>query len=107
MKRLPDHLSRECIIEAIRAYDEGIAHQFKDARLYEVEFEGRRYPSKSYRWDSGHYGDEKTEFTPADFSGGIKSKCVRLLLEQGFKIVQERVDDAGITLFPDELQTKK
>ncbi|PWS15589.1 HNH endonuclease, partial [Klebsiella pneumoniae] len=44
--------------------------------------------------------------TPADFSGGIKSKCVRLLLEQGFKIGQERVDDAGITLFPDELQTK-
>ncbi|HHX3401758.1 HNH endonuclease [Klebsiella aerogenes] len=105
MKRLPDHLSRECIIEAIRAYDEGIAHQFKDARLYEVEFEGRRYPSKAIVGIAATMVT-KTEFTPADFSGGIKSKCVRLLLEQGFKIVQERVDDAGITPFPDELQTK-
>ena len=47
MKKLPDHLSRECIIAAIRAYDAGVAHQFKNARLYEIEFEGRRYPSKA------------------------------------------------------------
>ncbi len=47
MKKLPDHLSRECIIAAIRAYDTGVAHQFKSARLYEIEFEGRRYPSKA------------------------------------------------------------
>ncbi|HDY7389559.1 TPA: HNH endonuclease, partial [Klebsiella pneumoniae] len=26
MKKLPDHLSRECIIAAIRAYDAGVAH---------------------------------------------------------------------------------
>lgn len=44
MKKLPDHLSRECIIAAIRAYDAGVA---KSARLYEIEFEGRRYPSKA------------------------------------------------------------
>ncbi|HHU6846337.1 HNH endonuclease, partial [Klebsiella pneumoniae] len=25
MKKLPDHLSRECIIAAIRAYDAGVA----------------------------------------------------------------------------------
>lgn len=105
MKRLPDHLSRECIIEAIRAYDEGIAHQFKDARLYEVEFEGRRYPSKAIVGIAATMAT-KTEFTPADFSGGIKSKCVRLLLEQGFKIVQERVDDAGITPFPTSYRRK-
>ncbi|HBW8919275.1 TPA: HNH endonuclease, partial [Klebsiella pneumoniae] len=24
-----------------------VAHQFKSARLYEIEFEGRRYPSKA------------------------------------------------------------
>ncbi len=30
----------ECIIAAIRAYDAGVAHQFKSARLYEIEFEG-------------------------------------------------------------------
>ena len=47
MKKLPDHLSRECIIAAIRAYDAGVAHQFKSARLYEIEFEGRRYHSKA------------------------------------------------------------
>lgn len=40
MKKLPVHLSRECIIAAIRAYDAGVAHQFKSARLYEIEYEG-------------------------------------------------------------------
>ena len=105
MKRLPDHLSRECIVEAIRAYDAGVAHQFKDARLYKVEFEGRRYPSKAIVGIAASIATGIT-FTPADFSGGIKSKCVRLLLEQGFNIVQEHDVGMDINLFPDELQAK-
>lgn len=78
-EKLPDHLSGECIIAAIRAYDAGVAHQFKSARLYEIEFEGRRYPSKAIVGLAATLATG-TEFTPADFSGGIKSKCVRLLL---------------------------
>lgn len=70
MKKLPDHLSGECIIAAIRAYDAGVAHQFKSARLYEIEFEGRRYPSKAIVGLAATLATG-TEFTPADFSGGL------------------------------------
>lgn len=104
MKKLPDRLSRESIIEAIRAYDAGVAHQFKAARLYEVEFEGRRYPSKAI---VGIAASMVTgfEFTPADFSGGIKSKCVKLLMDQGFRIIEDHKGGvaADDSLFPDEL----
>lgn len=103
MKTLPDHLPRKYIIEAIHAYDAGIAHQFKPARLYEVEFEGRRYPSKAI---VGIAATLMTgvEFTPADFSGGVKSKCVRLLTEQGFRIIHgpEENDPAEEYVFPEE-----
>lgn len=46
MNELPDTLPREYIIKAIHAYDSGFSHRFKEARLYELEFQGRRYPSK-------------------------------------------------------------
>lgn len=69
-EKLPDHLSVECIIAAIRAYDAGVAHQFKNARLYEIEFEGRRYPSKAIVGLAATLATG-TEFTPADFSGGL------------------------------------
>lgn len=94
----------ECIIAAIRAYDAGVAHQFKSARLYEIEFEGRRYPSKAIVGLATTLATG-TEFTPADFSGGIKSKCVRLLLDQGFTIASQGAGDDEVALFPDEGQT--
>jgi hypothetical protein len=38
------------------------------ARLYEIEFEGRRYPSKAIVGLAATLATG-TEFTPADFSG--------------------------------------
>ncbi|MCP6588428.1 HNH endonuclease, partial [Klebsiella pneumoniae] len=45
------------------------------------------------------------EFSPEDFSGGIKSKCVKLLTDQGFQIVEKNLgnEQPAITIFPDEL----
>lgn len=104
MNKLPDRLPRKYIIKAIRAYEDGFLHPFKEARRYEVEFAGRCYPSKAIAGIASTLMTGKT-FTPNDFSGGIKSKCVRLLIEQGFHIVQEIKEDAPVsdTLFPDEL----
>ncbi len=50
-----------------------------------------------------------TQFTPADFTGGIKSKCVKLLIEQGFHIHQDKAAAATIAdvLFPDELPSQE
>jgi len=42
-------------------------------------------------------------FTPSDFSGGIKSKCVRLLTDQGFQIVHKS-EPIEPNPFPDEIQ---
>jgi len=42
-------------------------------------------------------------FTPSDFTGGIKSKYVRLLTEQGFQIVHKN-EPLEPNLFPDEIQ---
>lgn len=104
MNELPDRLPRKYIIKAIRAYDDGFPHLFKEARRYEVEFEGHRYPSKAIVGIAATLMTGET-FTPQDFSGGIKSKCVRLLIEQGFHIVQGEKGAATVsdTLFPDEL----
>ncbi|EER0372945.1 HNH endonuclease [Escherichia coli] len=50
-----------------------------------------------------------TQFTPADFTGGIKSKCVKLLIEQGFHIHLDKAAAAPIAdvLFPDELPSQE
>lgn len=103
-KKLPDQLSRECIIAAMRAYDEGVRHQFSESRLYDVVFEGRSYPPKAI---VGIAASNMTgvEFSPEDFSGGIKSKCVKLLTDQGFQIVEKNLgnEQPAISIFPDEL----
>lgn len=38
MNKLPDHLPRRYIIEAIHLWDAGETHQFQPARLYEIEY---------------------------------------------------------------------
>ncbi len=40
MNKLPDHLPRRYIIEAIHLWDAGETHQFQPARLYEIEYHG-------------------------------------------------------------------
>lgn len=107
MNELPDTLPREYIIKAIHAYDSGFSHRFKEARLYELEFQGRRYPSKAIAGIAATLLTGKA-FTPQDFSGGISSKCVRLLTEQGFHIVQDKNRAAVVsdTIFPEELEAQ-
>ncbi|WP_431622724.1 HNH endonuclease [Enterobacter hormaechei] len=103
-KKLPDFIPRECIIAAMRAYDEGITHPFSESRLYDVVFEGRGYPPKAI------IGIAVLNITgvmlkPENFNGGLNSKCFRLLIDQGFEIVQKEEDNEqpAITIFPDEL----
>ncbi|HGY1167995.1 TPA: HNH endonuclease [Citrobacter braakii] len=103
-KKLPDQLSRECIIAAMRAYDEGVIHAFSESRLYDVVFEGRGYPPKAIigiavRSVTG------VMFKPENFNGGLNSKCFRLLTDQGFQIVEKNLgnEQPAISIFPHEL----
>lgn len=77
---------------------------FRTVSNYELEFQGRRYPSKAIAGIAATLLTGKA-FTPQDFSGGISSKCVRLLTEQGFYIVQDKNRAAAVSdaIFPEEL----
>ncbi len=80
---------------------------FRTISNYELEFQGRRYPSKTIAGIAATLLTGKA-FTPQDFSGGISSKCVRLLTEQGFYIVQDKNRAAAVsdTIFPEELEAQ-
>lgn len=102
MNKLPHQLPRETMIAAAHAYDAGVNHAFANSRDYDVIINGRRYPPKAI---VGIAASALTglAFTPADFSGGIKSKCVRLLTDQGFQVVHKN-ESIELNLFPDEIQ---
>ncbi len=103
-KTLPDVIPRKDIIAAIYAFDAGKAHLFEAPRLYEVVYEGRGYPPKAI---VGIAASDLlgVEFGPEDFTGGIKSKCHKLLTDQGFEIRTKAGADALLTekSYPGEL----
>jgi len=102
MTKLPNSLPRETIIAAAHAYDSGHPHAFANSRDYDVIINDCRYPPKAI---VGLAASALTglNFTPADFSGGIKSKCVKLLTDQGFQVVHKN-ESIEPNLFPDEIQ---
>ncbi|WP_312671686.1 HNH endonuclease [Pseudescherichia sp.] len=102
MNKLPNSLSREAILAAAQAYDAGIDHPFADSRDYDAIINDRRYPPKAIVGLAASALTGLT-FTPADFTGGIKSKCVRLLTDQGFQIVHKS-EPITSNLFPDEIK---
>lgn len=103
-KKLPDRLSRECIIAAMYAYDEGVTHPFSESRLYDVVFEGRGYPPKAII-GIAVLSVTGVMFKPENFNGGLNSKCFSLLTDQGFQIVEKSMgnEQPAINIFPDEL----
>ncbi|WP_312229429.1 HNH endonuclease [Pseudescherichia sp.] len=103
MVKLPNSLPRETILAAAQAYDSNHPHAFADSRDYDVIINNRRYPPKAIVGIAAASTLTGLTFTPADFSGGIKSKCVRLLTDQGFQIVHKS-EPITPNLFPDEIQ---
>lgn len=82
---IPDGISKQDIIRAIRDLESGIPHEFGESRLHDVLYEGKRYPPKAViglaaRRLLGH------PLTPDDFHSGETSKCHRLLKGHGFVI---------------------
>jgi len=102
LNKLPHQLSGEAIIAAAHAYDAGVNHAFANSRDYDVIINDRRYPPKAIVGLAASALSGVT-FTPADFSGGIKSKCVKLLTDQGFQVVHKN-ESIEPNLFPDEIQ---
>jgi 5-methylcytosine-specific restriction protein A len=84
--RLPHSLSRESIIDAIRSFDGGADHDFGPSTFYDLLFEGRRYPPKAIVGLAAA-AELGRRFGPNDFSGGLGSKCFKILWDAGFEII--------------------
>ena len=93
---LPDGISRDHLLAAIRQFDDGVAHRFADSTGYDVLFEERRYPPKAIVGLAARLLTGE-DLGPEDFSGGRGSKCFGVLQRCGFEIVEKAV--SGMWLF--------
>jgi 5-methylcytosine-specific restriction protein A len=85
-ERLPNSIPPEIIVEAIRSFDKGAEHRFGQSTFYDLFFEGRRYPPKAI---VGLAAEAVTgqQYGPDDFSGGLDSRCFKILWNADFEII--------------------
>jgi 5-methylcytosine-specific restriction protein A len=97
-KMIPDGITRQHIVGAIRDVDRGVDHPFGESTGYDVLFEGRRYPPKAV---VGLAVGKLTgrSLGPYDFKGGLRSKCFEVLEANGFEIISK----AETAPYPDEI----
>ena len=97
-KTLPSSISRESVLEAIAKFNKGVEHGFADSTKYDLVHEGRSYPPKAILGLALEISNGD-QWGPEDFSGGINSKCVRLLELAGFSVesklsaIRDKYDD--------------
>jgi putative restriction endonuclease len=82
---IPDGITRDDVLGAIRRLDEGVEHGFGPSLKYDLVFEGRRYPPKAVLGLAAERVAERV-LSPSDFSGGQDSKSTRILEELGFLV---------------------
>jgi hypothetical protein len=90
-RSLPEAFSRAAVLEAIRRFDAGEEHRFAESTGYDLVLNGRRYPPKAIAGLATKVADG-VELGPEDFSGGVGSKCFRLLRQAGFEISDKSFD---------------
>ena len=85
-QKLPNNISSDVIVEAVKSFDNGAHHTFGASTLYDLLFEGRRYPPKAI---VGLAAASVTglQYGPVDFTGGLDSKCFKILWDAGFEII--------------------
>ncbi|WP_415405670.1 HNH endonuclease [Sulfurovum sp. CS9] len=99
MPNIPDGITQQNILEAARVYDnKTISHQFSHSTTYDVIISGHRYPPKAIVGIASNYHLGQP-LTPDDFSGGLHTKCFRVLRENGFRIILKKDD----IVYPDEI----
>ena len=104
---LPDGITRELLLDAISKFDAGVKHEFADSTGYDIIHDGKSYPPKAIVGIAAKTLKGVT-FVPDDFSGGVASKCFRILEENGFKIVSKKnskminTNETGTPLFTEK-----
>lgn len=86
MSNIPNAITEDDVLDAIADFDRGVKHEFADSTKFDLLYEGRRYPPKAIVGLAArrHVGEP---LKPSDFSGGLRSKCFRVLESLGFEIV--------------------
>jgi hypothetical protein len=93
-KRIPDGIRPEHIIAAVHDLDAGVHHGFGESTVYDLLYDGRRYPPKAVvGLASGKILG--TPLGPYDFKGGLESKCFEVLEKNEFTIVPKDGLDSG------------
>ena len=88
MPELPDSLSPNAVLAAVESINAGKPHAFADSTGYDIIVDGDRYPPKAVVGVAAEI-DTGQAYGPKDFSGGLSSKCFRLLRDAGFKTVEK------------------
>ena len=91
---IPENITKDHILKAIDKIDQEGVPRGRNSTTYNVFYNNKTYPPKliiSY----ANYFANGDELNPNMFSGGDKSKCFNLLINQGFEIVNK--EDEGFT----------
>lgn len=92
MPTIPDGITRQDILRAANAYDNGtIPHQFSHSTTYDVIIDGNRYPPKAIVGIASSYILGKP-LVPDDFGGGLNTRCFKVLEGNGFQIILKKDD---------------
>jgi hypothetical protein len=82
---IPDGITREDVLGAIKRLDAGETHQFSDSVKYDLVYGGRRYAPKAVIGLAAERLAGR-KLGPYDFKGGEESKCFRILRKLKFQI---------------------
>ena len=98
-RNIPDGITRTDVLDALRDLDQDEPHEFGPSTGYDLLFEGKRYPPKAVVGLAARRLRGGRKLIPREFSGGIDSKCFRVLEGVGFVVVSK----VGEPTFPDEI----
>lgn len=96
-QNLPSGISKEHILAAIENLKAGMSHAFSESTKYDLVHDGERFPPKAVIGLAAQR-ITGTPFLPEDFTGGLESKCFRILEDNGFTIELKNGDRASIPL---------
>jgi len=85
MDQIPNGITRDYILSAISDFNDRFPHEFHESTDYDLIHQKRRYPPKAVIGLAARHIIGKP-LKPKDFKGGLKSKCFRILEQNGFKI---------------------
>ena len=82
---IPEGITKEHILRAIEAIDNGLPHKFAESTGYDLTFQDKNYPPKAIIGVAAGLLTGK-QLGPYDFKGGLNSKCFKILEKNGFQI---------------------